>query len=249
MTDLIRLSELARRSGVPGATIKHYVREGLLPGPTLKTGRTMAYYNPALVSRVKAIKELQQKRFLPLSVIAQVLAGADPYRADETEAALSKALAKQAPAERRSHRELIDGGVAEEQLDFFESVGFITPVGQGASRSYEGDDLALLRTLAAARRAGLSPEMLPHTIVAPYVAAIRELVRVELEMFRAGVKTGDADRDIEALVDTAAKLSERLVTLLRRKLLLPVLRELVDDETRAQDKDRSERPVSNGRME
>ena len=29
----IKMSELARRSGVPAATIKHYVNEGLLPEP------------------------------------------------------------------------------------------------------------------------------------------------------------------------------------------------------------------------
>ena len=85
--------------------------------------------------------------------------------------------------------------------------------------------MALLRTIAAARRAGLSPEMLPHTIVAPYVAAIQALVKTELEMFRAGiVHAGDAD--VKAIVESATVLSERLVVLLRRKMLLPMLEEL-----------------------
>ena len=40
---LLRISDLSRETGVPVATIKFYRREGLLPEPTLKTGRNMAF--------------------------------------------------------------------------------------------------------------------------------------------------------------------------------------------------------------
>ena len=43
--ELIKMSELSKRSGVPGPTIKHYIREGLLPGPEVRTSRNMAYYD------------------------------------------------------------------------------------------------------------------------------------------------------------------------------------------------------------
>ena len=225
--NLIRLSELARRSDVPAATIKHYVNKGLLPGPSLRTGRTMAYYDAALVSRVTAIKQLQTKRFLPLDVIKELLDGADPYRSEETEEALADALANTKDvSEERTRSQLIEGGMAAEQLDFFESIGFVTPRLDGDEKIYAGDDLNLLRTIAAARRAGLSPEMLPHTIVAPYVEAIQSLVRTELEMFREGLKGSSAD-DVAQLVQSATVLSEQLVVLLRRKMLLPTLRKLI----------------------
>src|SRR5437868_6456142 len=68
-----RTAQLAKRSGVPVATLKHYLREGLI-APTKKSGRTMSWYAPSLVSRVKAIKELQQRQFLPLDVIRDALA-------------------------------------------------------------------------------------------------------------------------------------------------------------------------------
>lgn len=229
--NLIRLSELAKRSGVPSATIKHYVREKLIPGPSLRTGRTMAYYDARLVSRVKAIKELQQKRFLPLGVIREVLDGADPYQSAETEAALVAALRDEETSERRTRSELIASGMPEEQLDFFEQVGFVAPDIDTGEPTYGGEDLALLRTLAAARRAGLSPDMLPHTIVGPYVTALRSLVRAELEMFRAGMLAAPKDADVSELVESAAKLSEQLVVLLRRKMLVPMLRELMKEES------------------
>ena len=43
--ELLRISELAQSSGVPVATIRHYLREELLPEP-VKTSRNMAYYPP-----------------------------------------------------------------------------------------------------------------------------------------------------------------------------------------------------------
>src|SRR5688572_16808925 len=70
---LVKISDLARMSGVPTPTIKHYMREGLLPGPERRTSRNMAYYDPRLSERVRVIKELQQARFLPLKLICDLL--------------------------------------------------------------------------------------------------------------------------------------------------------------------------------
>src|ERR671931_1353640 len=69
---LLRISELAERSGVPVATIRHYLREGLLPEP-VKTSRNMAYYPPEFVERIRLIKQLQEERFMPLRVIRDLL--------------------------------------------------------------------------------------------------------------------------------------------------------------------------------
>src|SRR5947207_8655449 len=71
---LLRISELSERSGVPVATIHHYLREGLLPEP-VKTSRNMAYYPPEFVERIKLIKQLQEERFMPLRVIRELLEG------------------------------------------------------------------------------------------------------------------------------------------------------------------------------
>ena len=73
------MGELAEASGVPVPTIKHYLREGLLPEP-VKTSRNMAYYPPEFVDRIKLIKQLQEERFMPLKAIKAVL-DEDPERA------------------------------------------------------------------------------------------------------------------------------------------------------------------------
>jgi DNA-binding transcriptional MerR regulator len=54
----LKISELAAAAGVPVATVRHYLREGLLPEPE-KTSRNMAYYPPQLVERIQLIKQLQ----------------------------------------------------------------------------------------------------------------------------------------------------------------------------------------------
>jgi DNA-binding transcriptional MerR regulator len=229
---LVKMADLARRSGVPAATIKHYVREGLLPEPAVRTSRNMAYYDEGLVPRIQAIKELQRTRFLPLKIIKDALdrAGDDAaggaQSGEQVARAIERVLARQSPVEQRTRAELLAAGMPAEQLDWLRGLGLVTPVVPGEGERYEGDDLALLQTLGAARRAGLRPDMLPHTILAPYLQAIQALVRLELEMFRAGVLPR-AEGDVAALTEVATELSERLVVLIRRKMLVPMLRELV----------------------
>jgi len=77
---LLKISQLAERSGVSAGTIKHYLREGLLEGDVVKTSRNMAWYPPEFVDRIRLIKRLQEERFMPLRAIREVLED-DPERA------------------------------------------------------------------------------------------------------------------------------------------------------------------------
>lgn len=228
----VRISDLARESEVPPATIKHYVREGLIPPAAVRKSRNMAYYDLQLVPRIRAIKELQRTRFLPLRVIREIIdERTEPGLADSS-LAIARTLASLAPAETRTRRELIDSGVLERELDQMVDWGVVTPDGEGDDATFTGDDLSLFRTLGAARRAGLTEEMLPHAILAKYADAISRLVRVELEMFREGVLP-HAGGDVDALSEAATRLSEQLVLLLRRKMLLPTLGSLIEEANEA----------------
>jgi DNA-binding transcriptional MerR regulator len=55
--DLVRISELARRAGVPVGTVKYYLREGLLPAGT-PTSATQAQYGAEHVARLGLIRVL-----------------------------------------------------------------------------------------------------------------------------------------------------------------------------------------------
>jgi DNA-binding transcriptional MerR regulator len=66
------MRELEQRTGVGRETIRYYIREGLLPEPA-RASRNSASYSDAHVTRLKAIKRLQEERFLPLAVIRSLL--------------------------------------------------------------------------------------------------------------------------------------------------------------------------------
>ena len=226
---MLRIGELARRTGVSIATLKFYLREGLIQ-PARKTSRTMSLYGPSAVARVRAIKELQQQRFLPLDVIRETL-DRDRRAPDDLAAAeaIASVLARHGGKRSRSRDELLERGTSATELDWLAASGIAVP---GADGRYRDDDLALLSTLGAARKAGLAAEMLPFEILADYLAAIRTLVAVELRLFRAGVIGRAGAGEIRRLTTAATKLSERLVVLLRRKLLLPTLHRMLEEDHR-----------------
>jgi len=78
---LLKMSELAERSGVSAGTIRYYLREGLLGEgeDIVRTSRNMAYYPLEYVARIELIKRLQEERFMPLRVIKGALEQ-DPER-------------------------------------------------------------------------------------------------------------------------------------------------------------------------
>ena len=84
----LRISQLAKLADVSIPTIKHYLKEGLLPRP-VKTGRTMSYYDHECVEIVKLIKRLQTEKYLPLSVIKGII---DQVGADDEDILIGESL-------------------------------------------------------------------------------------------------------------------------------------------------------------
>jgi len=72
----VRISELARQSGLPVATIKFYLREGLLP-PGAPISRTQAEYSDAHLERLRLIRALRDIADLPVATVGTVLAAVD----------------------------------------------------------------------------------------------------------------------------------------------------------------------------
>lgn len=229
--ELVKMSELSRRSGVPGPTIKHYMREGLLPPPAKRTSPNMAYYDAALVPRIRRIKTLQRTQFLPLKVIKRLLDEPAPTSAqkDTMVRAIASVLADEAGPSSVTRRELLADGVPGEDLDYLLGIGLLEPSGEGDDAVFSGDDLEIIRTISGARRAGLTEEMLPTSILLTYYEALRALVQVEVGLFRDGVLP-QAGEGLSALAEEATRLSERLVVHIRRKQLIPAMERLVEDE-------------------
>ncbi|GAA1637479.1 MULTISPECIES: MerR family transcriptional regulator [Brevibacterium] len=68
----MRISELSRRSDVPVATIKYYLREGLLPAGE-RTSATQAVYSEAHVDRLELIRALLGPARLSIEAAKRVL--------------------------------------------------------------------------------------------------------------------------------------------------------------------------------
>jgi len=244
-TRLVKMSELSRRSSVPAPTIKHYIRQGLLPGPEIRTSKNMAYYDIRLAGRIRVIKQLQAERFLPLKLIGDLLepAPSEKIRADR-DTAQRRALMQIAPAvgtpdsgkQRRKRSEVMKTfGVTRAELDSLEKAGVLDLRGEGETAGYGGIDLKLLDILADVRRQGLA-ELFPISIAEPYMSAVRELVKLEIDVFRHRALAGGTPSNVVEIARQAVALGERLIVGLRAKLLPGVLEEL----SRAREADEDE---------
>ncbi|MEO2108695.1 MAG: MerR family transcriptional regulator [Actinomycetota bacterium] len=72
----MRISELSRASGVSVATIKYWIREGLVP-PGATSAPNQAAYDDAHLHRVRLIRALREVADLPIATVADVLAVVD----------------------------------------------------------------------------------------------------------------------------------------------------------------------------
>ncbi|ARP72516.1 transcriptional regulator [Streptomyces pluripotens] len=72
----MRLAELSRRSGVSTATIKYYLREGLLP-PGRQLNTTTAEYDAEHLRRLQLVRAMIQVGGLPVATVREVLGHVD----------------------------------------------------------------------------------------------------------------------------------------------------------------------------
>jgi DNA-binding transcriptional MerR regulator len=221
---LLKMKELAEASGVSAGTIKHYLREGLLPEP-VKTSRNMAYYPPEFVERIKLIKQLQEDRFMPLKHIKAVL-DEDPDRArvlvELEDRILERALAGEQT--RASAAELRKRyAVPQEVLDRLAELEILTP----NSRGYSQRDVEIVEAISRFRAGGYE-ESIGFTVydTLRYKRAmeglVKEEVRVLMDRLAGEVEPGRAMELIEAgtepLRDLIAALHDKLlVAELRRQ--------------------------------
>ena len=219
---LLKMSELAERSGVSAGTIKHYLREGLLPEP-VKTSRNMAYYPPEFIERIRLIKRLQEQRFMPLRLIKGVIEE-DPDRAramveledrilERATAASERGRASRAEIRRRYE-------IQTNVLDRLEELRVLTP----NSRGYDDDDVAIIEAISRFRAGGYD-EQLGFTVydTLRYREALEPLVAEEVRtLLDLLVGEVDADRAVEIISAGAEPLRE-LIGAMHSKLLLAEL--------------------------
>ena len=223
---MLKMSELAERSGVSAATIKHYLREGLLgsEAEVLRTSRNMAYYPVEFVDRVELIKRLQEERFMPLRVIREVI-GSDPDRAarliELEDRILERAIEARETGRVTRSKVQETYAVPKNVLDRLESLGVLTPT----QRGYDADDVAIIEAISRFRAGGYE-EAIGFTVydTLRYREALEPLVAEEVRVLldRLAGKV-DVERAVEIISSGAEPLRE-LIGAVHSKLLLAELR-------------------------
>jgi DNA-binding transcriptional MerR regulator len=230
---MLKMSELAERSGVSTGTIKHYLREGLLGSDqdVVRTSRNMAYYPEQFVDRVRLIKRLQEERFMPLRVIRDVI-GSDPARAArviELEDRILE-LAAEIGDSGRVSRSAVRATYAMPRnvLERLEELGVLTPNGRG----YDRDDVAIIEAISRFRAGGYE-EAIGFTVydTLRYREALAPLVSEEVGVLLSRLAGEvEVDRAVEIIASGTEPLRD-LIGAMHSKLLLAELRRQRAGET------------------
>jgi DNA-binding transcriptional MerR regulator len=223
----LKMKDLERATGVGRESIRFYIREGLLPQPE-RPGRNVAYYDESFVERIRFIKELQSKRYLPLNVIKAIVAADAAPSPGEVEALLAldgklfpsvagapatprerlSALAQRTGLPAREIRELADGGLCE----------IITADGE---QWLEGSAVRIVELWGRMRAAGFTRELGFETEQCRlYVDMVHWVAREELRLFTRGI-TGRVPADKAArMAEQGIDLINQMLGLLRKETLL-----------------------------
>ena len=230
--DLLRMRELADAAGVPAATIKHYLREGLLPDP-IKTAPNMAYYPREFVEQVKLIKQLQEERFLPLKVIKEILEQGEQREGPQRLRALIELEDRVLERVMSGHesqgmtakqaRDAYD--LPDEVLDRLEQLEILTPTAtKGGKKRFGPEDIQIIEAIGRMRSSGYS-EQLGFTVYDVLIykrhleALVHEEVGVMMERLAGEMDTEDAADLLERAIDPIREL----MAAMRAKLLISEL--------------------------
>jgi DNA-binding transcriptional MerR regulator len=239
-----KMAELVRRTGLKRETIHFYISNGLLPKPP-KTERNVAYYDESYVDRIRQIKELQLKYFLPLSVIKEILIQTDAEMSmaemDLLKVGVSGLI--QLQELRRTYEPLTLAelsartGLPKDEILEMERCEMISSAqSQNKTKVYQEDDIKVVEALVGVRKGGLTKElgftvdqfrMQSDVISALAIEEVTDFVRK---------LRGRFPRDAELLGKIAENAIETVnvfICHLRRKKILEVAQALSEGGTNA----------------
>lgn len=230
----MKMKELEERTGVGREAIRFYIREGLLPEPD-RPKRNVATYSDAHVLRLKAIRRLQEERFLPLAVIKALLSADEGAAAIDAQAfpaldhLLQDRLGVSAPEEDPVALSTLqqETGLNDSQIEGLENIGMITIRRDRPEPYVRAIDASITRLWAQLNSVGFTEERgFTSEAARIYVEFVEWLTKAEVKLFYQHL----ADK---LSVEDAAQIGERGVTLvnevigqLRTKLILRELRAL-----------------------
>ncbi len=225
MGELLKISQLAAGSGVEKSTVQHYIRMGLLPEPVERPHRNMAYYSSDLVERIRLIKEMQTRYYLPLARIKSILD--DHEGVSEIRAYLDVGALNLGEARESTPEELLrETGLSSKGLARLEELGFVRPQRDGDLVRYRAVDVEIVRAIAAMEHAGLNRKngFLIEDMTF-YLDRTRELIGQEVAAFTKVMDTLPRG-EVIALARAGLDGTSRLLVALRKRVFLDLLGEM-----------------------
>ncbi len=224
---LIRIKQLSAETGVAKGTIQYYVKEGLIPRP-IKTSANMGYYNQEHISAIRLVKELQSKRFLPLSVIKKMITNekgrmsVDEIRTlVEIDGRLFKNMKEVLPAKNLTAKQLsVKTGISQEDIKDLEDFSLLTPVRKGKRTYYDGDDIRFLECITKLREVGLTDELgFDMKILRVHRDMVENLVAEEAKYVLDRLIAKEDTNSIIRMVEEAVPILNTIMGLIHKRLI------------------------------
>ncbi len=231
--NLMKISKLSEITGVARDAIHYYIREGLLPKP-VKTKKNMAYYDHTYIKRLRFIKELQNKRFLPLQVIKQILTesegniGADEIKTIlELDGKLFKNMKSRPDLKPLTFNELVDRfGLPGEEIKKLIELGIISPENNSGDEVFGEDCIRIVEIWSKIRQIGFTEKLgFSVDLLQIYKDLIEVLVKKEAQIFATRL-TGNVDSEESVkMAEAAIHLTNNFIGLLRKRTILKLVRD------------------------
>ncbi|RJP64441.1 MAG: MerR family transcriptional regulator [Candidatus Abyssobacteria bacterium SURF_17] len=221
----MKIQKLAARTGVSKSTIHYYIEKGLLPRPK-KANRTIAYYDESYIDRIRLIRGFQERAFLPLSRIKQLLKTVPDNGMLENILVISAQytgwVTDAAPAGPMYEAEAIRSfGISRRTLARLERLGVISPEVNRGRRVYQPEDVEILKVLVRMSERGFTPKQgWPTEALSIYVNAAQQLAEKEVAQLFNRMREGLDPKDAQSLFnETGEDVLLNLFLWMRRKAM------------------------------
>ena len=225
---LMRIKKLSEETGVPRGTIKFYIKEGLIPRP-IKTQLNMAYYNEKHLDAIRLVKELQSKRFLPLSIIKQIVGvRKDDMTIEELrtifqmDGKLFLHLKERPKIKPVTAKKLCEWtGVPLKEIKELGENHILDPIKKGNKIFYDEDDIRIVELWAKARVIGFTKNLgFDTSIVYIFKEMIESLVAEEVRVVIPRITGKMPPEKAVRMIEDALILANTFMELLHKKMIL-----------------------------
>ncbi len=232
--EMLKIGELAKESGFPVSTIRHYINEGLLGSPRRKN-RNMAYYGRESILRISLIKKLQDELFLPLGLIKKILKPSGSLSVNEMDLVIeirrrleqdSDLLPKTSGIPESQILEHLE--LTAEEIAVMEELRVVHPQKVGNKKFYNEVDYRIIKAFSDCRAAGLTAELgfTAHDLII-YIQAIKDLVALESRIFIARMQKNPSVELVTSLILKGLPAVDSVISSLHSKFMMEILKDMV----------------------